>query len=339
VYIADGDFADMKRYRLTLVVLTVLVAVSAWLLLSRRSGTYARSAVEFAVKDTNLITGVEITGSGGDVMLVKHELTWRVNGSTPVRKDRMSGMLVLLSRLEVISPVSRSRMEEVSRQLQRDGKRVLITVDRGSDREYLVFHDTTETNATYMMLKDADTPFRMGVRGYKRRDLASLYETDVRYWRDNLLLHFLPEQIQYITLQYNRDPERTFHLARNKGGVFEMSTGMVPGEWLPPEPSRLNQYLSYFYGLRFEAYADLRQDSLLRYEYNEEPDFVLEAGSNNGNRTILRLFPVFKVDTAGKKKTELNVLYARIDDWDGMVVLKYMEIDALLKDPGYFQSE
>ncbi len=339
MYIGDGDFADMKRYRLSLVVLILLVAVSAWLLLSRRSGTYARSAVEFAVKDTNRITAVEIIGRGGKVLLVKHELTWRVSGSTPVRKDRMSGMLVLLSRLEVLSPVSRSRISTVSEQLKRDGKRVLISLDKGADREYLVFHDTAESNATYMMLMDADTPFRMGVRGYKRRDLASLYETDDRYWRDNLLLHYLPDQIQYITLTNKQDPERTFHLARNEGGAFEMSTGVVPGEWFSPDPSRLNQYLSYFYGLRFDAYVDIQRDSPLSYEYGEEPDYVLEVGSNNGNRTILSLFPVFSLDPAGNKKMDLNVLYARIDDLDGMVVLKYLEIDALLKDPGYFQSE
>ncbi len=121
----------MNRNKLTLVVLVVLVAVSAWLLLSRRSGTYARSAVEFAVMDTNRITAVEIADRGGTVILLKHEHTWLVNGSTPVRQDLMSGMLVVLSRLEVLSPVSRSRSGEISRQLQSDGKRVLISLDRG----------------------------------------------------------------------------------------------------------------------------------------------------------------------------------------------------------------
>ena len=193
----------MNRNNVTLLVLAVLLAVSAWLFLSRRSGTYARSAVGFAIMDTNLIKAVEITGREGDVMLVRHDHTWRVNGSTPVRQDRMSGMLVLLSRLEVLSPVSRSRSEEVSMHLQNEGKRVTITLDRGETKEYFVFHDTTESNATYMMMKDADTPFRMGVRGYKRRDLAALYATDERFWRDNLLLHYLPEQIQYISLQNN----------------------------------------------------------------------------------------------------------------------------------------
>jgi hypothetical protein len=118
-----------------------------------------------------------------------------------------------------------------------------------------------------------------------------------------------------------------------------MSTGIVPGDWFDPLTSKLNQYLSYFYGLRFDAYADLRQDAPVKYEYSDEPDFVLEVGNNTGSRTSLSLFPVFTVDPAGIKKMDLNVLYAKIDDWDGMVVLKYLEIDPLLKDPGYFQSK
>jgi hypothetical protein len=329
----------MKRYKITLLLLAVLVAASAWLLLSRRTGTYARSAVEFAVKDTNLITGLEITDGTGKVMLAKHGFTWRLNGSTPVRKDLMSGMLVLLSRLEVIAPVSRSRSEEVSRQLEKAGKRVVITLNKGAAREYFVFHDTMETNATYMMLKDADTPFRMGVRGYKRRNLAALYSTDERYWRDNLLLHYLPGQIQYISLQHLRDPDRTFHLARNAEGGFEMSIGMVPGDWFTPLAIKVDQYLGYFYGIRFDAYADLQRDAPLKYTYRDEPDFVLEVGDNTGSRTTLSLFPVFTVDPEGNKKMDLNVLYAKVDDWKEMVVLKYMEIDPILKDPGYFQSK
>jgi hypothetical protein len=329
----------MNMNKTGLVLLLVLIAVSAWLLLSKRSGTYARSAVEFAITDTNLIRSVEILGRGGKVMLVKQGPAWLVNGSSPVRKDRMTGMLVLLSRLEVISPVSRSRSAQVYRQLQNNGKHVVISLEKGEAREYLVFHDTTETNATYMMLKDADTPFRMGVRGYKRRDLASLYETDDRYWRDNLLLHYLPEQIQHISLQYKREPARTFHLARNAAGEFEMSTGMVPGHWFEPDRARLNQYLGYFYGIRFDVYADLGQDVFLEYEYRDDPDYVLEVGNSTGIRTSLSLFPVFTIDPAGIKKMDLNVLYARITDWDGMVVLKYLEIDPLLKDPGYFQGK
>jgi len=328
----------MKRNKISLVILALLLAVSAWLLLTRRSGTYARSAVEFAVTDTNLIQSVEITGRGGKVMLMKQKHTWRVNGSTPVRRDRMSGMLVLLSRLEVLSPVSRSRSDAVYRKLQDEGKHVIITLDRGKAREYFVFHDTMETNATYMMLKDEDTPFRMGVRGYKRRDLAALYTTDERYWRDNLLLHYLPEQIQYISLQNKRDPARTFHLARKTAGKFEMSTGMVPGDWFEPEPERLNQYLGYFYGIRFDVYADPGR-APLEYEYSDEPDFVLEVVNSTGIRNSLNLFPVFTVDPAGNRKMDLNILYARMDDWDGMVILKYLEIDPLLKDPGYFQGE
>jgi hypothetical protein len=328
----------MNKFKITLVVLALLVAVSAWLVLSRRSGTYARSAVEFAIKDTNLIAGVEITGRGGQVMLVRREGTWRVNGSTPVRKDRMMGMLVLLSRLEVLSPVSRSRAEEVSRQLQKDGKSVIITLNRGTDRAYFVFHDTT-SDATYMVMKDADIPFRMGVRGFKQRDLAALYATDERYWRDNLLLHYLPEQIEYISLQNNRDPSRTFHLARNEAGGFDMSIGTMPGDWFTPVASKLDQYLGYFYGVRFDAYADPGQDMPLKYEYRDEPDYVLDLRSTKGSRTNLRLFPVFTDDAAGNKKMDLNVLYAKIDDWDGMVVLKYLEIDPLLKDPVYFQGK
>lgn len=328
----------MKSYKISLLVLVLLLAVSAGLLLSRRSGTYARSAVEFAVKDTGQIESVEIRDGAERLLLVRQEGTWRVNGITPVRKDRMGGMLVLLSRLEVLSPVSRSRSEELTRRLQKEGKQVIITLNKGDTREYSVLHDTLETDATYMMMKGSGIPFRMGVRGYQRRNLAALYRTNERYWRDNLLLHYLPEQIGSVSLLNLRDPDRTFHLARNAAGRFEMSTGTVPGEWSQPTAAKLNQYLGYFYGVRFDDYVDLSQDMTMKHTIRDEPDYVLEVSSITGSRTTVKLFPLYTTDAAGNKKMDPNVLYAKIDDWDGMVILKYMEIDPLLKDPGYFRG-
>jgi hypothetical protein len=328
----------MKRYRIILVLIAVLAAVSAWLLLSRRSGTYRRSDVGFAVADTSLIRGVEMEGRGGKVSLTRHDGTWLVNGSTPVRKDRMTGMLVLLSRLEVRSPVSRSRTGEVSRQLRQEGTQVTISLKKGGDRTYFIYYDSAGTDATYMMLEYAGTPFRMGVRGFRRRDLASLYVTDERYWRQNLLLHFLPGQIASITLRNNLDPARTFHLARNEQGVFEMATGVVPGTWFRPDAERLRQYLGYFYGVRFEGYADIRPAGPMNYSYHDEPDYVLEVKTTKGSHTRLELFQVYSVDTSGTKKMDLNLLYARMNDLKGMVVVKYPEIDPLLKDPGYFKG-
>lgn len=328
----------MRRFRITLVVLALLAAVSAWLLLSRRSGTYSRSDVEFAVPDTSLILSVEIRDGERRAILTRHADSWKLNGLAPVRTDRMSGMLVLLSRLEVISPVSRSRSARISRQLQEAGKQVVIRLSRGEDREYLVFHDTAETDATYMMLDDADTPFRMGVKGYRRRDLAALYRADERYWRDNVLLNFLPDEIAAIRLQNNRDPGHTFQLARNTEGGFELATGPVPGEWSEPVAGKLRQYLGYFYGVRFEDYAFVHPDDPSPYAYDETPAYVLEVTTVAGLRTSLEFFPVFTADDSGSKKMDLNVLYVKISDGNDMVMSNYLEIDPLLKDPGYFLS-
>ena len=328
----------MKRYRISLVVLVLLMAVSAWLLLSRRSGTYPPSTVAFAIEDTSLIRSIEIEDPGGRVLLLKENGAWMVGGGSPVRQDRMKGMLVLLSRLEVLSPVSRSRTDLVSGQLQELGKRVVITPERGAVRDYLVYHDTTGPGATYMMMKTAGIPFRMGVRGYKRRELASLYVADERYWRDNLLLYFLPDQIDQISLINNLYPERTFHLARNDDGIFEISTGMVPGKWSLPDNARLNQYLGYFYGVRFDEYADLAPYPSANYRFKNEPDYVLEVNSVVGMKRTIRLYPVFTNDEAGNEKMDINILFAGVDKWDEKVVLKYLEIDPLLKDPGYFSG-
>jgi hypothetical protein len=327
----------MGRYRIHLAVLAILMAVSAYLILGKRSGTYSRSSVEFAVEDTSQISAVEISGKGESVLLLKEGPLWRVNGRTPVRMDRMQGFLILISRLEVKSPASRTVSAEIRKQLQTNGKRVMITGKKGPEKVYTVFHG--DRDVTYMMLEDSDTPFRMGVRGYSRQNLEALYSTDERYWRDNLVFHYLPDQIRQVSMINNLVPETTFHLARNEKGSFDMSVGVLPAGWFPPDEAKLRQYLGYFYHVRFDSYADLSQEAGKNYFHDDEPDFILEVESTKGIWTDLKLFPVYTIDTGGNKKMDLNMLVARIDDWDEMVVMKYIEIDPLLKDPQYFQSE
>jgi hypothetical protein len=129
----------------------------------------------------------------------------------------------------------------------------------------------------------------------------------------------------------------TFHLARNEEGLLEFSTGTLPGKWSLPDNARLNQYLGYFYRVRFDEYADLVPSSML-YHFKDEPDYVLEVTSVSGMKKTIRLYPVYTKDEAGNEKMDLNTLFAGVDNWDGKVMLKYLEIDPLLKDPGYFSG-
>jgi hypothetical protein len=85
----------------------------------------------------------------------------------------------------------------------------------------------------------------------------------------------------------------------------------------------LNQYLGYFNEVRFESYLDPQRDTLSR---SAGPDYILNLELLDGKRIYVESFPV----------SDFNRLYVRLARGEEWVVVKYVEIDPLLKEFKYF---
>ena len=142
--------------------------------------------------------------------------------------------------------------------------------------------------------------------------------------KDNLIFHHLPQDIRYVFMQNTSFPDKSFHLARNEEGSFEIARGLVPGSWQETAKERVNQYLGYFYDVRFESFLDPGSDTL---QHSGEPEFILSLELTSREKVSIELFPVYK---------DFNRLYARIDPGDDWIVVKYIQIDPLLKEFEYF---
>ena len=321
----------MKRNRIYLILLGVLAAFSLYLFLNRRSGTYAPSKHEFAVMDTGRVESVLISAAERRVSLFRTGGSWQVNGM-PARKESIRGMQVLISRLEVEAPVSGSHDKRIRTGLEEEGTEVRIGIKDGRAKSYRVFFDSL-SGSTFMMLEGSDIPFRVRVRGYRKTNLAELFATDPGYWRDNVIFYHLPKDIRSVFVRDNTNAGKSFHLARNEEGAFEVAPGIVPGSWTPVREERVRQYLGYFNNVRFDSFLDPSADTLQHFE---DPDIILTLELMDGERTTLQLFPVYRINEMGDRQPEYDRLYARIDRGEEWVVLKYMEIDPLLKEFDYF---
>jgi hypothetical protein len=186
-----------------------------------------------------------------------------------------------------------------------------------------------------MMLEGSGMAFRMGVRGYRQGNLAELYRSDPRFWRDNLIFHYLPDEILSVSLLYAKDPGRSFHLARNDAGEFKIAAGMIPESWESPSTERVRQYLGYFYDVRFGAFLDPETDTL---EYQSDPGFVLKLDLTDRRYSKLELYPVYRITAGGSREMDYNILYGRTGEGEDWIVLKYVEVDPILREYGYFRG-
>lgn len=330
----------MKKMRIYLLLVIVLAAVAVYFFLGRRTGTYAPSEHEFAVRDTHKLVSVTIGQAGNELILRKVKGQWRVNGS-PARKEAIRGLYVLVSRLEAGPPVSKSMetrimqgLEETSGGETGESRRVRIGLEGGREKSYRVFYDSL-SGSTYMKLEGAGQAFKVRIRGYRYNNLAELFPADPRHWRDNLLYRCMPSEIQSVSLLNRIRPEASFHLARDAAGNFEIARGEVPRKWVPAQEESLVQYLGYFEDVRFDSYLDPESDTL---HHVQDPDYTLVIMLGSGEKIKLELYPVFFTDEKGQKKTDLNHLYAHLGGEDEWVVIKYVQIDPLLQDFEYFEG-
>lgn len=333
---------SVKGMRIYLVIFAVLAALAVYFFLSRRSGTYAPSDHDFAVRDTGLVTSVCISGSGMQTEIHRTGEEWRVNGY-PARKEAIHGLFILISRLEVEAPVSKSIEERVLGGLGIPGgdpagqgteryTGIRIGMSEGREKHYRVYYDSL-SGSTFMMLEGSGIAFRVGVRGYHQSNLAGLFRPDPRFWRDNLIFHYLPDEILSVSLLYTEEPGRSFHLTRNDAGEFKIAAGKIPESWESPATEKVRQYLGYFYDVRFEAFLDPEKDTL---EYQPDPGYVLKLVLTDRRQRSLELYPIYRTTVGGSRQMDYNILYGRTGEGEDWIVLKYVEVDPLLREFGYF---
>ncbi len=322
----------MKGIRLYLVVLGILLAFSAYFLINRRSGSYSTAKTEFAVQDTSDVELVRISSHGETLTLSRTGGHWTLNGSN-TREEAILGLAVLISRIEVEAPVSRALKERILEGLEEMSTEVTVGMKDGRDKNYLVYFDSL-SGSTFMMFKESEDAFRVKVRGYQQSNLQSLFVCESRYWMDNIIFQFNPDDIFAINLQNNIEPGKSFHLVRNVAGEFEIARGIIPGSWSLPDKERLFQYLGYFLEVRFEAFSDPDSQDLY---YREQADYSISVEGKEGEIRSLDLFPVYYSHESGEKQPDLNLLYGRIESMDEWIVIKYVQIDPLLQDFEYFK--
>jgi hypothetical protein len=161
------------------------------------------------------------------------------------------------------------------------------------------------------------------------------YVGDPMFWRSNILFDLSAQQIASIVLLDHEQPSASFHLQRMGEGTMKIARGPVPKEWSHPDQEMLSQYLAYYRDVRFESYFDPRSDTL---HYAEEPSMELAVVTVEGQQIRLELFPAWQKRASGQVEPDFNVLYAWLEPEQEMLVVKYVQIDLLLKDYEYFQA-
>lgn len=323
----------MKHRFFSFLLILVPVAIIVIFLLRDRSPFGGRNS-SFAVDRGKEITKIEFTSGTSGISLEKNDGTWLVDGRLEARKTSIQFILRILTGLEIKSPVSPELFRAEITDKDVTPVKVKVFQGRRIAKSFFVFKTSSNRYGNIMKLRTGSKPFIVYVPG-NEAEIGSAFNTNELFWEPFTVFELLPSEIADVTVENIKDPESSF-MIRHKNGKFILSDTNT--DLIGWDTSKVIRYLSYFTHVQFESWAlDLppeeKQKILL-----QQPVYRISVGNMKGVRTILNLWEK-RITENGNEKTDSDRLWAKTDSGNEIFVIRYIDIDPILKKRSYFFPE
>jgi hypothetical protein len=285
--------------------------------------------ISFASEPKNEITRIEFSDGKKTLILEKEGDRWLVNQRSEARKTGILFILKILTEMQIKSPVTPElfRSEIVEKGIE--PVKVKVSEKGKIINSFLVFKTASNKYGNIMKLKESSRPFIVYVPG-NETDIGSAFTLNGLFWQPYTVFSLLPSDIYSVTLENLTDTEASFMIKNEnrRFGLYDNS-----GELAGWDTSRLIRYVSYFTHVPFESWAlDLSADEKGKIE-KSEPLYKITVVNAEGERKILRLW---KRSIGGEMKDDTDRLWAKTEDTGEIFIIRYVDIDPLLKKRSYF---
>ena len=273
----------MKKNAIYFLVLVALISI-AYFLMNRNDGSTIKKQIrDFAIADTASIDKIFMAKRTGGSILLEKEVSgkWNLNGKYPARFDAVEQILMAMKRVAVHSPVPKSSMHSVMKNLATDAIKVEFYSKGKLDKTIYVGTSTKDFTGTYMLIEGSEVPFITHIPGWEGY-LTVRFFLNEQEWRDRAILTLNPTEIQSVKLDYADDKSKNFEMVNNLG------TFNIVGEEAKSDPKKCAMYASFFSKFSIEGFENdnIKKDSTL----NLQPITTLIVTMKNGKKHTLKVF-------------------------------------------------
>lgn len=325
----------MNRIFYYALVLLGLLTVLLWFLTRDHGRTFDRGLTDFAVQETGRLERIIMEDGDKRLELEKKEGKWILNGILETREEAVEQFFQTLQRIRIKSPAPAALSEELLAGFSDSSVKVSLSTGRSS-KTFFVYENGLR-NEAYMMMENSEQPFAVDVYGY-RGSVSNLFVVDEGYWRPNMLFSANPSHISSVRVEYSEKPSHSFLLEQAEKNRYKL-TKLSSGEKI----ERLNDsivavFLSNFYYLPFQRYAndeEIKKADSLR---NSLPEYRITLSTENGYFRDVKLFRVsLSSDTeTGGRQTDPFILHGLVNNDEDMIIVRYTDVDLILRRAGYF---
>jgi len=321
------DKVVIRNLSLTFLLIFILILV-----LLRGRSPFGRDQSSFASEPENEITRIELSDGGKRLTLTLVDGSWLVNGRQEARRSEIIFMIRILTEMKIKSPVS---PDLFNNEITGNGiipVRVKVFENKKLLRSFYVYKTGSNRYGNIMKIREKGKPFIVHIPGYDG-EIGSSFVLNELYWLPYTVFNLLPSEISSVSLENFIDPSESFSISRrNNSYFFSDLAADLPG-W---DSVRLFRYLSYFTWIPFEKYVtDSEEDQKKKIE-SESPAFRIEVTRTEGEEIVLTLWEIINYD---KQIIDTDRLWAKSSDREESFILRYFDIDPILKKRSYFFPE
>jgi hypothetical protein len=312
------------------VLLLAVIGLLLIVLFHNRS-PFGKDNSTFASEPQKEITKIEFSDGNRKLTLDKEGSEWLINGKTEARKSGILYILRVLQEIKIKSPVSDGLFEGEISSKKIIPVKVRVYEKRKLLNSFLVYKTPSNPYGEIMKRTERAKPFIVYVPGYDG-EIGSGFTLNELFWQTYTIFNLLPSEIASVNFENLSDTSSSFSIVnKNRHVILSGPAGTLKG-W---DTTIVTRYLSYFTFIPFESWAfDISPEQKKMVE-SEKPAYILTVNTTLGKKIILTLWERMKDEKGGKTK-DTDRLFGKTQNSDAFFIIRYFDVDPLLKKRSYF---
>lgn len=322
-----------KDKKKILIVLFVILIPLFWIIFN--NDVKHELSDMFVIKDVSVVGTIIIKNNVKSISIKKKPNTndWFINNKYEANKKSIKKLMQTLTEVKISNPVLKKNIDSIKNLIKSYAKTIIILNNKNDTLKKIYIADyKNDTKGTYALADNNNLPYIISIPGLEK-DLNQRYNLNPLYWINPEIFTYQPHEIKEIEIKYLNKEKTSYRIEINEDAPKIFS--YKKHKYLENiNINKIGSYLSYFMNVKFSDFNTLidgKSDSLK----NSKADYSIFVKDIYNKTKEVDLYRIKISETP--KKYDFNKLYAIINKED-IVVVKYFDIDLILKDISYFKN-
>jgi len=312
----------------------IIVVFLLLVILFKNRSPFGKGNSSFAAEPKSGISKIEFSDGRERLTIEKVGGNWLLNGKSETRKSGVLFLIRVLEEIKIKSPVSSELFDNEITAKGIKPVRVKVYEKRKLIKSFMVYKTRSNTYGNIMKIRESAKPFIVYVPGYDG-NIGSAFALNDLFWRPYNVFNLLPSEIESVDFENLSDSANSFSIV-NKNHHFALTFGNrdLTG-W---DSTLVARYLSYFTWIPFETWAFDVEGKERKIIESRQPIYRITVTHAKGKKIILTLWAKM-TDVAGSMTKDSDRLFGKTQSRDELFIIRYFDIDPLLKKRSYFFPE